>query len=123
MLRPGAADFETVWTLRECGPSGRGSAQLQNWSRFKDQAIWNRSSRRAGDRAAPGWAGQMSEDLGDHGGLFDGGMIFKTPPRYGQCSISKTRLSKRAQLIRRRQSHARARDPPSVRLYSPVDLE
>ena len=40
---------------------------------------------------------EMGEDLGNHGGMFDGGdRIFKVPPHWGHCSmpISNTRLRK-----------------------------
>ena len=45
------------------------------------------------------------------GGIFDGAaMIFKAPPQFGQCSMSmsKTRLSSRAQLRRGVSPWARA---------------
>jgi len=50
----------------------------------------------------------MAEDLVDHRRIFDpspepverAAMIFKLPPQFGQCSMSKTRLSSRAQLMR-----------------------
>ena len=52
----------------------------------------------------------MAEDLDDHRRIFDvcpervegAAMIFKAPPQFGQCSMSmsKTRLSSRAQLMR-----------------------
>jgi hypothetical protein len=54
----------------------------------------------------------MPEDLGDHRRIFNAcpervegaAMIFKAPPQFGQCSMSmsKTRLSSRAQIMRRR---------------------
>jgi hypothetical protein len=52
----------------------------------------------------------MPEDLDDHRRVFDvcpervegAAMIFKAPPQFGQCSMSmsKTRLSSWAQLMR-----------------------
>jgi hypothetical protein len=52
----------------------------------------------------------MAEDLDDHRRIIDAcpervegaAMIFKAPPQFGQCSMSmsKTRLSSRAQLMR-----------------------
>jgi len=52
----------------------------------------------------------MAEDLGDHRRIFDAcpervegaAMIFKAPPQFAQrsMSISKTRLSSRAQVMR-----------------------
>jgi len=37
-------------------------------------ATWNNSNGRAGDRGrGPGGQAEMGEDLGDHGGIFDGG--------------------------------------------------
>jgi len=52
----------------------------------------------------------MAEDFDDHRRIFDAcpervegaAMIFKAPPQFGQCSMSmsKTRLSGRAQLMR-----------------------
>jgi hypothetical protein len=52
--------------------------------------------------AGSGGQAQMGEDPGDYGGFFNGAMIFKAPPQFGQRSISmsKTRLSRRAQLMR-----------------------
>jgi hypothetical protein len=52
----------------------------------------------------------MAEDFDNHRRIFDAcpervegaAMIFKAPPQFGQCStsMSKTRLSRRGQLIR-----------------------
>jgi hypothetical protein len=50
----------------------------------------------------------MAGDLDDHRRIVDAcpervegaSMIFKTLPQFGQCSMSKTRLSSRAQLMR-----------------------
>ena len=46
----------------------------------------------------------MAEDFDNHRRIFDGGgaMIFKLPPQFEQCSMSmsKTRLSSLAQLMR-----------------------
>ena len=60
--------------------------------------------------AERGRQAQMAEDFDNHRRVFDAcpervegaAMIFKAPPRFGQCStsISKTRLSSRAQLMR-----------------------
>jgi hypothetical protein len=51
--------------------------------------------------AVPGRSAQMRKDLGDHGGIFDGGDDRQGPTTLGQCSrsISNTRLSSRAQLM------------------------
>jgi hypothetical protein len=68
-----------------------------------DQAIWNRSNDRAGDRGGaragkPRWM----RILAITEGCSMAAMIFKGPPQWGQCSISilSTRLSSRAQLRR-----------------------
>jgi len=50
----------------------------------------------------------MAEDFDDHRRIFDAcservegaSMMFKAPRQLGQCSMSKTRLSSRAQLMR-----------------------
>ena len=67
------------------------------------QIVWNRSTRRAGARGGarvgkPRWL----RILMITGGSSMAAMIFKMPPQCGQCSmsISKTRLSSRAQLMR-----------------------
>jgi hypothetical protein len=63
------------------------------------QIVWNRSTRRAGERGGarvgrPRWL----RILMITGGSSMAAMIFKAPPQFGQCStsMSKTRLSKRA---------------------------
>ena len=67
----------------------------------KGQAAWNRSTRRAGERGGarvgkPKWARIRTIT----GGSTMVAIIFKAPPQFGQCSrsISKTRLSRHAQL-------------------------
>src|SRR5215468_9159861 len=67
------------------------------------QIVWNRSTRRAGARGGarvdrPRWLRILTIT----GGSSMAAMIFKAPPQLGQCStsISKTRLSSRAQLMR-----------------------
>ena len=67
------------------------------------QIVWNRSTRRAGARGGarvgrPRWL----RILMITGGSSMAAMIFKAPPQFGQCSMSmsKTRLSSRAQLMR-----------------------
>ena len=67
------------------------------------QIVWNRSTRRAGARGGarvgrPRWL----RILMITGGSSIAAMIFKAPPQLGQCStsMSKTRLSSRAQLMR-----------------------
>ena len=65
-------------------------------------ATWNNSNGRAGDRGrGPGGQAEMGEDLGDHGGIFDGGDDLQGAAAVGVCSISisNTRLSSRAQLM------------------------
>src|SRR5215470_13792804 len=75
------------------------------------QIVWNKSTRRAGELAAGrGMVGPVAEDLVDHRRIFDAcpervegaAIIFKAPPKLGQCSrsILKTRLSSQAQLMR-----------------------
>ena len=58
-------------------------------------------SRRRCSGRCPGGPAQMGEDLGDHGGMLDGGDDLQVPPHWEQCSIwiSNTRLSSRAQLM------------------------
>ena len=78
-------------------------------SAFGSQAAWKKcpeashSTRRAGERGGarvgkPKWA----RILAITGGSSMAAMIFKAPPQFEQCSMSmsKTRLSKRAQLMR-----------------------
>src|SRR5215472_2392102 len=67
------------------------------------QIVWNRSTRRAGARGgarvgSPKWLRILTIT----GGSSMAAMIFKAPPQLGQCSMSmsKTRLSSRAQLMR-----------------------
>src|SRR5215831_13933108 len=67
------------------------------------QIVWNRSTRRAGARGGarvdkPKWVRILTIT----GGSSIAAMIFKAPPQFGQCStsMSKTRLSSRAQLMR-----------------------
>ena len=67
------------------------------------QIVWNRSTRCAGARGGarvgrPRWA----EDFDNHRRIFDGGDDLQAPPQFGQCSMSmsKTRLSSLAQLMR-----------------------
>ena len=88
--------------LHERRPSaGIGAVVEPVW--VKGQAAWNRSTRRAGERGGarvgkPKWARILTIT----GGSSIAAMIFKLPPHSGQCSmsISKTRLSRRAQLMR-----------------------
>jgi hypothetical protein len=68
-----------------------------------DQAIWNRWNDCAGDRG--GARADKPRDvriLAITVGPTMAAMIFKVPPHWGQCSmsISNTRLSNRAQLMR-----------------------
>ena len=53
-------------------------------------------------RRRPGRQTEMGENLGDDPGLFDGGDDLEVDATGGQCStsISNTRLSSRAQLMR-----------------------
>jgi hypothetical protein len=90
--------------------SGRAAPSACVGKRFSAaQIIWNRSAHRRKRRGA-GRQAQMAEDFDDHRRIFDGcpervegaAMIFKAPPQLGHCSMSmsKTRLSSRAQLMR-----------------------
>jgi len=70
---------------------------------FGSQAVWNRSNRRAGARGGarvgkPIWVRILTIT----GGSSMAAMIFNAPPQFGQfsMSISKTRLSSLAQLMR-----------------------
>src|SRR5215467_7269617 len=72
-------------------------------NRFGSQVVWNRSNRCAGVRGGarvgrPRWVRILTIT----GGSSMAAMIFKAPPQLGQCSMSmsKTRLSSRAQLMR-----------------------
>src|SRR5262249_11656323 len=70
---------------------------------FGCQIVWNRSTRRAGERGgARGGSPKWLRILTITGGSSMAAMIFKAPPQLGQCSMSmsKTRLSSRAQLMR-----------------------
>jgi hypothetical protein len=65
------------------------------------QIVWNRSTRRAGARGgARVGRPRCLRILTITGGFSMAAMIFKAPPQFGQCSMSmsKTRLSSRAQL-------------------------
>src|SRR5262245_28763573 len=71
--------------------------------------VWNRSTRRAGAGHGAGRQAQMAEEFDNHRWIFNAhpgpaegaAMIFKAP-QFGQCSMSmsKTRLSSLAQLMR-----------------------
>jgi hypothetical protein len=92
--------------LRECGPkggvgskNGTGRERVSVW----DQAVARRSKDRAGRRGGaragkPRWVRIGAITMGSRRAA----MILKAPPQFGQCarSISKTRLSSRAQLMR-----------------------
>jgi len=76
-------------------------ALLQNRSWLEDKTAWNRSNRRAGKPGGarvgrPRWV----RILRITGGSSIAAMIFKLPPQFGQWSMSKTRLSSLAQLMR-----------------------
>ena len=93
-LRRGAARSE----LERAAPSACVGKRFST-----RQVVWNRSTRRAGARGGarvgrPRWL----RILIITGGSSMAAMIFKAPPQLGQCftSISKTRLSSRAQLMR-----------------------
>src|ERR687892_2625933 len=67
------------------------------------QIVWNKSTRRAGERGgARGGRPRWLRILTITGGSSIAAMIFKAPPQLGQCSMSmsKTRLSSLAQLMR-----------------------
>ena len=74
------------------------------------QIVWNRSTRRAGERGGarvgrPRWLRILTITGGSSIAVLRRvrtAMIFKAPPQFGQCStsMSKTRLSSRAQLVR-----------------------
>ena len=67
------------------------------------QIVWNKSTRRAGARGgARVGRPRCLRILTITGGSSMAAMIFKAPPQFGQCSMSmsKTRLSSLAQLIR-----------------------
>src|SRR5262249_3398582 len=90
---------------RSRGVRARGAVGLRWQAVFGSQVVWNRSTRRAGARGGarvgrPRWLRILSIT----GGSSIAAMIFKAPPQLGQCftSISKTRLSSRAQLMRDR---------------------
>ena len=87
--------------LPECRSSAIvGSVANRCW--LKAQAAWNRSSRCAGARWGTRGQTQMSEDSHPHRWILDGGDDLQgaaASSGQGSISISKTRLSKRAQLI------------------------
>ena len=83
--------------------SERAAAKDCVGNRFGSQVVWNRSNRCAGERGGarvgrPRWARILTIT----GGSSMAAMIFKAAPQFGQCSMSmsKTRLSSRAQLRR-----------------------
>jgi len=84
--------------------SGRaGSPALAKAHRVKDQAAWNRSTRRAGEHGGVRAGRPMCvTNLTITAGSSMAAMNFRCAPQCGQCSMSmsKTRLSKRAQLMR-----------------------
>ena len=94
----GAADRAASVELRASGAVGL------RWQAISGcQIVWNRSTRRAGARGRardgrPKWLRILTIT----GGSSIAAMIFKAPPQLGQCStsMSKTRLSSRAQLMR-----------------------
>ena len=58
------------------------------------QIVWNRSTRRAGARGEARVGGpRCLRILTITGGSSMAAMIFKAPPQFGQCSMSKTSLS------------------------------
>ena len=68
-----------------------------------DQAAWNRSTRRAGDRGrARAGRCRWVRILVITAGSTIAAMIFRRPPQFAQysISISNTRLSRQAQLMR-----------------------
>ena len=84
--------------------SERAAPSARVGNRFSaPQIVWNRSNRCAGARGGarvgrPRWLRILTIT----GGSSMAAMIFKLPPQFGQCSMSmsKTRLSSRAQLKR-----------------------
>jgi hypothetical protein len=92
--------------------SERAAPSARVGNRFSaPQIVWNRSNRCAGERGGarvgrPRWARILTITGGSSMpvlSLVEGAaMIFKLPPQFGQCSMSmsKTRLSSRAQLMR-----------------------
>ena len=100
-----AADFSTrphARELRLYSERATPSAGVGNRSSTR-QAVWNKSNRCAGARGGarvgrPRWLRILTIT----GGSSMAAMIFKAPAQFGQWSMSKTRLSKRAQLRRAR---------------------
>ena len=92
--------------LRECGANGlRGLGAKPDGRELRvcDQAAWNRSTRNAGDRGgARAGRCRWVRIFVISAGATIAAMIFRRPPQFGQCStsISNTRLSRHAQLMR-----------------------
>jgi hypothetical protein len=92
--------------LRECGPkggvgskNGTGRERVSIWDQVVARRSKDRAGRRGGARAGkPRWVRIGAITMGSRRAA----MILKAPPQFGQCarSISKTRLSSRAQLMR-----------------------
>ena len=86
--------------------SERAAPSARVGNRFSaPQIVWNKSNRCAGERGGarvgrPRWARILTITGGSSMpvlSLVEGAaMLFKLPPQFGQCSMSKTRLSSRA---------------------------
>jgi hypothetical protein len=100
------AKFRGVLASR--ASEGQGGLSAQGLNRMGsgsvgDQGSWNRSKARAGARGgARADQPRCVRILAITGGSSMAAMIVKGPPHWGQCSrsISNTRLSSRAQLMR-----------------------
>ena len=88
-------------------PLTRTQSERRRWialaTGFGPQVVWNRSNRCAGARGGARVGRPRGvRILAITGGSSMAAMIFKAAPQLGQCSMSmsKTRLSSRAQLMR-----------------------
>src|SRR5215470_15995044 len=103
LLLARAAQWPEALDWLAVAPLARTQSERRVGNRFGSQVVWNRSNRCAGARGGarvgrPRWVRILTIT----GGSSIAAMIFKAGPQFGQCSMSmsKTRLSSRAQLMR-----------------------
>ena len=106
MHRSGMLDLLTIWAFAR-KQAERAVVGLPYATGFGSQAAWNRSNRRAGGARVgkPIWSRILTVTGGfsmacPEQPVEGAARIFKAPPQVGQCSMSKTRLSSLARLMR-----------------------
>ncbi|MGH8654777.1 MAG: hypothetical protein ACREYE_22590 [Gammaproteobacteria bacterium] len=98
--RPETLCFRAFWRLGRA--QAKGDCRLGEMNRtegdmgFRSGCLESVEQPLRGLGRCAGGPAEMSEDLGNHGGIFDAcpepvegaAMIFKGPPQWGHCSIS-----------------------------------